>query len=160
MPAPKGNQYGLNNDGGRPRIFETVEAMQEAIDKYFEECKASLKEIYDKKKQELVTVNEPTPWTVEGLALALGFCDLNTLLNYEKKEGYEEFFSAVKKAKLKIQQNKVINGLNGNYNPAVAIFDLKNNHGYRDKTETDLTSGGDKIVPQIYIPDNGRNKPD
>ena len=38
---------------------------------------------------------------------------------------------------------------------------IDNNYSdWKEKNETDLTSGGDKIVPQIYIPDNGRNKPD
>ena len=40
-------------------------------------------------------------------------------------------------------------GLKGKANPAMCIFNLKNNYGWRDKTESDLTSGGEKIV---FIP--------
>ena len=68
--------------------------------------------------------------------------DRDTLLNYEKKTGYEEYFGTIKKAKLKIQKNKVERGLDGDSNPAVSIFDLKNNHGYKDKTEVEQTNKG------------------
>ena len=155
MAAPKGNQYAIGNSG-KPKMYQSLEEMEDAIQKYFDECDSHTSEVYDKKKQEVVTVKDPIPYTIEGLALCLGFCDRNSLLDYEKKEGYEEYFCTIKKAKLKVQQNKIVNGLNGTYNCAVAIFDLKNNHGYRDKTETDLTSGGEKIaLPHIYLPDNG-----
>ena len=31
------------------------------------------------------------------------------------------------------------------HDPAGAIFNLKNNFGWKDKTETDITSGGEKL---------------
>jgi hypothetical protein len=158
MPAPKGNSYGEGSTtSGRPRKFETVEAMQEAIDAYFKKCDERKRKVYDKKAQEIVEIVDPEPYTIEGLALALDFADRNSLLDYEKEKGYEAFFRTVKKAKLKVQKNKVTNGLDGNYNPVVTLFDLKNNHGYKDKQEFDHTSGGEKIAPQIYIPTNERD---
>ena len=56
-----------------------------------------------------------------------------TLLNYEKQKGYEDYFYTIKKAKRKIARNKTERGLTGESNPAVTIFDLKNNHGYKTK---------------------------
>ena len=38
--------------------------------------------------------------------------------------------------------------LRGKYNPAMAIFLLKNNHGFKDRTETDVTSNG-KPIPLL-----------
>ncbi|MCP3684802.1 MAG: hypothetical protein GY861_19205 [bacterium] len=157
MPAPKNNQYAIGNSG-RAKKYKSAEEVEEVIQIYFDECDNNTKEVYDKKNQEVTTVAFPLPYTVEGLALALDFTSREALINYEKKKGYEEFFDTIKKAKLRIQQNKVVNGIAGTYNQAVTIFDLKNNHGYKDKNETDITSGGDKIeLPQIYLPDNGRN---
>ena len=57
--------------GGRPRKFGTPEEMQIVIDKYFED--------------------NPKP-TICGLALALGFAQRKSLLNYE---GYGEEFPEV-----------------------------------------------------------------
>jgi hypothetical protein len=157
LAAPKGNQYALGCEtSGRPRKYNSVEEMDKKIQEYFDECDNNTKEILDKKDGGLITISFPLPYTVEGLALALGFCDRNSLLDYQKEEGYEEYFRTIKNAKLKTQQNKVVNGLTGVYNSAVTIFDLKNNHGYRERNETDITSGGEKLeLPQIYLPENG-----
>lgn len=128
MPAPKGNKFALGNSG-RSKKWATVEALQKDIDAYFQECDNN--KLGKNKDGENIT----EPYTIEGLALALG-CDMVTLLNYQKRQGYEEFFSTIKNAKLKIQRQKVVNGLTGKSNPAITIFDLKNNHGYVDRTES------------------------
>lgn len=154
MPAPKGNQYGLDNSG-RPKRYPTIEGFEKAIEDYFEECDNNTVDTYNK-LGEPITIKSPIPYTVEGLCLALGFTSREALINYEKKQGYEEYFDTLKTAKLRIQNNKVVNSLNGTYNPATAIFDLKNNHGYRDKTETEHSGKLDGV--RIYLPDNGRNK--
>ena len=39
---------------------------------------------------------------------------------------------------MKIQRNKIERGLDGESNPAVSIFDLKNNHGWKDKLEASV----------------------
>jgi hypothetical protein len=107
----------------RPRVFDSVEAMQEAIDKFFQDCK-----------------DDNIPPTVQGLALALGYTSRQSLLNYE---GYDDgaFLDTIKTARLKIENAKVIGGMTGKLNPAIVIFDLKNNHDHKDKTETELSGG-------------------
>lgn len=160
MAAKKGNQYAIGNSG-KPKKYTSPEHMEEVIQEYFDKCDENMRKVYNKKTEEVEEISSPLPYTIEGLALALGFNSREALLNYEKAPGYEEYFGTIKKAKLKVQENKVVNGMIGEYNQAVTIFDLKNNHGYKDKTETDLTSMGEKIEgPQIYLPDNGRNKTD
>lgn len=135
MAAHKKNKFAIGNSG-KPKNWKTPEELQKDIDKYFTECDDRIYKVYDKVKQTVVEIQKQIPYTIEGLCETLD-CDRDTLLNYEKKDGYEEFFGTIKKAKLKVQRNKVERGLDSESNPAVTIFDLKNNHGYKDKTEVD-----------------------
>jgi hypothetical protein len=45
--------------------------------------------------------------------------------------------TVIKKAKNKIFAYKKQGAFKGKYNPAVFIFDAKNNHGYKEKLETE-----------------------
>lgn len=107
----------------RPRKFNTVEEMQEAIQAY-----------YDKQEQ------RGKPLTIQGLALALGFLTRQSLLDYE---GYtdandKEFLDTIKKARLYIENYKLEGLLSGELNTTGVIFDLKNNHGHKDKQVTEV----------------------
>ncbi len=136
MPAPKGNKFAIGNSG-REKKWNTPEELEEDIEKYYEKCDSNTKIVLSK-EGELITVPKPIPYTIEGLCEVLE-CDRDTLLNYQKQKGYEEFFGTIKKAKNKIARNKTERGLMGESNAAVTIFDLKNNHGYKDKQEIDQT---------------------
>ncbi len=114
MPAPKGNQYGLGNEGGRPPKFESVEDLQDSIDSYFSGC------ICDRK-----------PLTITGLAYHLGFESRQSFYDYEKNE---VFSYSIKRARLRIEMAYEVN-LHGNTN-AGSIFALKN-FGWSDKQEID-----------------------
>lgn len=93
----------------RPRKYQSVKQLQDAIDSYFD---LSLKP------------------TVTGLALHLGFNSRQSLLN---NEGYsEEFLDAIKRAKLRIEiyyEEHLVG-----HNAAGSIFALKN-FGWRDRQE-------------------------
>lgn len=149
MAAPEGNKFAIGNSG-KPKTWQTVEELQSDIDAYFQECDSVVRKVYDKKKQETEEIKFPTPYTIEGLAEYLG-CDRDTILNYQKRKGYDEFFGAIKKAKNKIQRNKVERGLSGLSNPAVTIFDLKNNHGYKDKTEQEHSGETTQTLKVEYV---------
>ena len=82
-----------------------------------------------------------------GLAYSLGI-DRITLLNYSKNEQY---FSTVKKAREKVQTDVERRLMEGQ--PTGAIFNLKNNFGYVDQQQQDITSGGDKLSTVIYMPE-------
>lgn len=142
MAAPKGNKFAVGNSGGS-KIWESPEQLQIDIDAYFYQCDNNTEIVFTKEGIK-VEQKDPIPYTVEGLCEVLD-CDRDTLLNYQKKEGYEEFFGTIKKAKNKIARNKIERGLMNKSNPAVTIFDLKNNHGYKDKSEQDFTTKGDKL---------------
>ena len=60
-----------------------------------------------------------------------------TLLNW--CEAHEEFFEAYKRAKEIQKAIMTINAMSGIYNAAYAKFEAINNHGMRDKQETELS---------------------
>lgn len=161
--------------GGRPLKFQSVEELQKKIDEYFYNCDSHVIDTTEwveardykgkLKKDEnglnyLVEVThkvytEQIPYTVTGLALALG-TNRSTLVNYETRD---EFFDTIKRAKTKIE-DFAEQRLFGN-NPTGTIFNLKNNYGWKDKTETDITTGGEKIKTALveFIGDeSGKDK--
>lgn len=138
MAPPKGSKYAIGNKGPSKR-YTSVEQLQEAIDAYFEKCDTRTIDVVDN-HGDVKTVNKPEPYTVEGLCIALGFSTRESLLHYEKEPGYDMYFDTIKRAKLKIQQNKVVGALDGTYHANFTMFDLKNNHRYKDKTEIEQTN--------------------
>lgn len=128
---------------GRPPIYETPEQMQRIIDLYFAACKINqLIKITDQDKEDLISgyseedkevidyIDDFAP-TVSGLAYILNMTT-ETLRVYGTNN---EFSATVKRAKQRIEKF-----LEGNlYGQAVTgtIFNLKNNFGWKDKTETE-----------------------
>jgi hypothetical protein len=104
---------------GRPRIWETAEGLQTAIDMYFEEMD-----------------NLKKPYTITGLTLALGFEDRRSLLDYQNNE---KFGAIVKKAKTRVE-SYYEEALHSGQVVAGIIFGLKANFKWQDKTtiETQL----------------------
>lgn len=115
---------------GRPLKFQSVEQLQNAIDLYFLNCT----DPEDENKY-------IRPLTITGLANALD-TSRETLLEYEERP---EFVDTIKRAKGKIHQYVEEYLFNGK-NQTSAIFNLKNNYGWKDKTEQDVTSGGEKLT--------------
>jgi hypothetical protein len=110
--------------GGRPLTFKTVAELESKINEYF--------------KAHAFKNDVPT---ITGLAVYLDV-DRRTLYNYGEKD---EFFPAIKRALSKceaaIEQRAMLGGLNA----TMAIFSLKNNYGWVDKTETDVTTNGENL---------------
>lgn len=104
--------------GNKPLKFKTVKELQDKINKYFERCD-----------------RENRPYTLTGLACELD-TSRETLINYENKEAY---FDTVKKAKLKIHQYAEESLWRGGGITTGVIFNLKNNWGWKDKSEIDNT---------------------
>lgn len=102
----------------RPKLYTSVEDMQKIIDEYFIIC--------DEKEK---------PYTMSGLAYALDM-DRKSLLNYSKDE---QFFPTIKKAREKVEQQLEENALMGKANATFTIFNLKNNYGWVDKQEQEIT---------------------
>jgi hypothetical protein len=102
---------------GRPRAYDTPEELAERVDAYFEDR---------------LTAGKPP--TMAGLSYFLGFSDRSPFTEYEDREGFSH---TVKSARLRIEQDRAERLIGKDtFTPGV-IFDLKNNHGWKDKTETE-----------------------
>ncbi len=144
----------MANPVGRPLAFTSVEELQKKIDEYFDYCDNRLKRIWKEKTAEEITVSDPEPYTMSGLAYELGL-SRQALINYEKRD---EFVDAIKRARQRVERDVEMR-MNGKdtFTPGL-IFNAKNNFGWKDKSETDVTTGGDKIEPiQVIIKDYGVN---
>jgi len=129
----------MSAPNGRPPKFKTVKDMQTAIDDYFDECDNRIKEIHTKEGDGFA-ITVPEPYTMAGLAYALDM-SRQALIDYTHKDG---FLDAIKKARARVERD-VERRLMEGQNQTGAIFNLKNNFGWRDKTEIDHTTKGDKI---------------
>lgn len=121
---------------GRPPKYKTKEEIQEKIDAYFESCKGEL--LYDSDGNPMIDkwgnpiIVGAKPYTITGLALALGFTSRRALLNYQDKE---EFVHTITRAKARVEQyaeERLFDkdGANG------AKFSLANNFdGWREKQQ-------------------------
>jgi len=125
--------------GGRPPKYKTKEEIQEKIDAYFEQCDGRILEDADgnpilDKYGNLIRYGSK-PYTVTGLALALGFTSRQALLNYQ---GKKEFVDTITRAKARVEQyaeERLFDkdGANG------AKFSLANNFkGWKEKQEVDV----------------------
>lgn len=129
---------------GRPRVFKSVEEVEEKINAYFNYCE-------EKEK----------PYTMSGLAYYLGI-DRKTLLNYSKNE---EYFHAIKKARDKVQMQleECLYRLGNN---SGVIFNLKNNFDWKDKIEhsssevENINKNVSNIADLLNNPKPNRNEKD
>lgn len=140
MAAPIGNKYAEGNNGGRPPVYETPEALISRINEYFNWIGGEYHE-EDGPEGEKVKVCDRAPErpTVTGLALFLGFDSKQSLYDYKKKE---EFSYPIKRA-LSVVENAYENALMSQ-GATGAIFALKNME-WTDKQQYDHTSNGESI---------------
>lgn len=117
---------------GRPLKYGTVEQLEKAINEYFDTCDNRVQQIYSKKSDGVIEVINPEPYTIAGLVYALGFDSRQSLLNYSEKG---EFLDTIRKAKVRVQLD--VERRLMETQPTGAIFNLKNNFGYADKTEVE-----------------------
>jgi hypothetical protein len=117
------------NKGGRPPVYKTPEEMQEVIDRYFETTKSP---VIHKNGVEYI----PGPYTMTGLAIALGFTSRQALWNYEGKEGFVDVVARARARVIEYAEGRLYDkdGSNG------AKFALGNfNDGWSDKTTVEHT---------------------
>ena len=101
-------------------LYRSADALEYAINEYF-----TLKD------------DQGKPPTMAGLSLALGFSSTRTLQQYE--ESGEEYATIVETARTRMEEwkNEVL--LMGKVPAAGVIFDLKNNHSWKEKIDTTTT---------------------
>ena len=106
------------NPIGRPLRYKTNEELQEAIDNYFKMC--------DEKEK---------PYTITGLGLAIGL-DRRQLLEYGEKDVFNKTKEHEKeRVHAYAEEHLYKSGI-----AAGVIFNLKNNFGWKDKTEVEATN--------------------
>jgi len=130
------------NKVGRPLKFKTVEELQTVIDEYFDWCDNRTKKIWDDKNMKEYMITDPAPYTMSGLARRIGL-SRQALMEYSHKD---EFGDAIKAARQKIEED-VETRMNSKdtFTPGL-IFNAKNNFGWKDKTETDITTDGKPLI--------------
>lgn len=117
--------------------YTSVEQMETRIEEYFNMCEAK----------------EQIP-TITGLGVFLGFSSRSSLHEYGVKPAYAD---TVKKAKYKIEaglEQRLVTGKP----PIGLIFSLKNNFGWADKQEYDLTTNG-KDMGVVQLPARTSQEP-
>lgn len=131
----------IKNKGGRPLKWKTPEAMQVVIEEYFDFCDNRIQHVYSPKAEAVIEVINPAPYTMSGLAYALEM-DRRSLLNYSNRE---KFFPTIKRAREKVEAD-IEERMNDKqtFTPGL-IFNAKNNFGWVDKTETDVTTKGESV---------------
>lgn len=131
----------MKNNIGRPLVFKTVKELQDKIDEYFVYCDNRTRKKWADDKDKEFMIADPAPYTMHGLARALGL-SRQALMEYSHKDGFGD---AIKAAREKIAEDVETRLMDGKAQ-AGAIFNLKNNFGWKDKTETDITTDGKPLV--------------
>ena len=129
---------------GRPLLYNNCLDLDMDCELYFESCFFEVDEwgdITDELRE------KPIPYTITGLALALG-TDRATLVRYGKKE---DFYNTIKKHKLRVENDYEI--ALRRKGTAGEIFGLKN-FGWKDKTERDLNVSGPVKIGVTHIQEN------
>lgn len=126
------------NKVGQPLAFKTVKELDDKVEEFFTSDDAYIINIVDGQDQKIFAP------TISGLALYLGI-DRRTIVNYSNKE---EYFPTIRKARARIESH-IEKKLYGN-NVTGCIFNLKNNFGWKDKSEIDNTSSDGTMTPSTF----------
>lgn len=103
---------------GRPRLYDDASVFAQETSEYFR-----------------LTEEKGKMPTLAGLSLHLGFDDRESFSHYDSYGG--DFSRTVKRAKLLIEDDR--NQRLANPACTGVIFDLKHNHGWTDKSTTEMT---------------------
>ena len=119
------------NKGGRPALYTDPELFEAKIEQYFDQCE---------EKGRIPTV--------AGLAFELGFVSRQSLLDYEKRDG---FSCAVQRARLRIEIDRSERLVSKEaYTPGLPM-DLASNHGWiTGKNENDHKSSDRSMSPASW----------
>lgn len=119
------------NPPNRPLKFSDADTLEACIESYFLDCERRGK-----------------PPVQAGLALWLGFCNRQSLIDYEHRS--LNYTYAIKMARTRIEIDRQ-ERLNTQPNVAGVIFDLKNNHAYRDQIDVTGNDGVPLAPPALNI---------
>jgi hypothetical protein len=140
---------------GRPLKYKTPEELQVAIDAYFDYCDNRLVNGWDNKTNEQFAYVSPEPYTMSGLAYHIGM-SRRALLNYKHKD---QFLPTIKAARRKVEMDVERRLMEGKAQTG-AIFNLKNNFGWKDESKVENTIRLPKPITNIDVPRDDSNQED
>lgn len=130
---------------GRPPKWSDPDALQFAVDAYFDKCDAKIIRVQHAHSKGITVVETPTPYTMAGLAYHLGIAR-ETLNNYQTQmltdanlsEGDKmRFRDIIMHARKRIEEDNITKGMAGVYEPKINALNLASNYGYSTKAETE-----------------------
>lgn len=121
-----------NKSPGRPVKFKTVEDLQKVIDEYFEFQDNRAIQVTNKDGKTYM-ITSKAPYTMAGLARRVGL-SRQGLMEYKGKKGFSD---AIRAARERIHED-VEERLMDTKNEKGAIFNLKNNFGWKDESKQEL----------------------
>ena len=128
---------------GRPTKYK--EEFIKKVDEYLATCHFEIGEFHKTRGEKsdtyerVANINLPK---IEGFSQFIDIA-IPTLLEWEKL--YPPFSNALDKIRREQHNILVDGGVAGMLNPTIVKLMLSSNHGYREKMDTDVTSGGDKL---------------
>jgi len=128
------------------RKYETPEDMQKVIDAYFKRCDERKKTVVTKAGT-VVTISDPEPYTMAGICVALGFSK-EAWREYHAGDRGQGFIAVTDSAKQRVEYDMERRLYERDTFTVGLIFGLKNNFGWKDKSETEITgaNGGPLVV--------------
>jgi len=135
--------------GAEQAFYKDPKTLQASIDAYFTHCDAIQYTRLTKKGDTVVTSE---PYTVEGLALYLGFDGPRSLHNYEHRNNGKVWAAPIiRRAKTRIGQQLIIWAMLGIIDSHVARLNLMTNHGYSEKAQQEFILTDDRITDEEWV---------
>ena len=133
----------MANPFGRPRIYNSVEDFEEAINSYFDKVEEENKASLEKNGKLCRSPN------IAALCSHMGLLK-SVFYEYAKRKDSNDnvYSNSVKMASQRLELFKLENASLGMIREITTIFDLKNNHGYVDKQEVITTQTDDRLTPE------------
>ncbi|MEO7535859.1 MAG: terminase small subunit [Ferruginibacter sp.] len=132
----------------KEKMFQTPADLKEKIDKYFGDLKLNTKEVMSASGA-IKNIADPLIPTIEDFGSYLGLSK-QSLLNYTSAEGYEDYHDIMTMARDRILGMKTRGLVNGKGSTSGIIFDLVNNHGYKNKAEVESNNKNEHIIKVQY----------
>jgi len=124
----------MSNPVGRPLRFKTADELQAVVDEYFDWCNNRTKSVFIKDMGDNIEVSNPAPYTMSGLARRIGL-SRQALSEYGHRD---EFGDTIVEARNRVQED-IETRLMETSNQSGAQFNLKNNFGWKDKSEVEVS---------------------
>ena len=136
----------MANPNGRPPSITDPEELNATIEEYFKTCDDTPITRQHVTGKGITLVTTPTPYTMAGLALAIGIS--RETLNQYRNENHpwaaqqpdlaKKFSDAITHARQRIEVQNLTHAMVGCYDPSIARLNLSSNYKYSTTSEVKL----------------------